>query len=1037
MNIIAHTSIETLASRLLEDVFSKENFAQSHAGSAKGIFLTGGNVLVCESRGLQEYLKKTCVDKYGIWTALSFKPLAGLLMQCAYNLSPKELKKDEQESIFNEKNLVWAIYKSLDGIEKTFSFACEIASMFFTYQIYRPEIIEKWNNKEPYAIENSDKNFEKNEEFQRNLWIKLKEDNKHEPDISQLYKLFAKSDKKVLPRQIFIFAPLSIAQVQLSALKYLSQAGCKVNLYLLQISKEYIGDTKSDKSVVYLRKKSWEENKIADEDRLYWDLGNRLIANLGRSAQVLYEQIGWDNLEYIDEYGSANSLLGKIQSNIINDNNEKTECKKDCSITFSNCFSPLREVEVLHDYILDLFAKNEKLTPADIAIVAPNIENYAGAIEIVFGRNNILPYKIADRDIKKYDKTLQLLNLLFSLTNGRYYEAPDIVALFEYSMFVQGKELESIDRERLAKWVKENAIRHGLENFAEKPQKPDYSFKSGFEQLAAGFFMISQTGFSDKKEYCYPDIEGNSARILGDFACFAETLRKFDEESQKEKSIRGWDEFFSENLQIFFGTDKTDFNEDKDNPYQKIISAWDSLKKEMLIGFNNNENMPINFAVLKVALPKKLEANAKSPYSLSGKISCSNLETVRAIPHKVICCVGMNGKEFPRQKQSKDINLMAKYKLGDKDIANEDRLMFLEIICNARENLYISWIGQDDKTADELEPSSVVVMLLKNLDEQYKIKANDLVTKHPLQPFSKKYFSETGAKTYDNRWINPVNSRFCNNAWKWELDNSEVEENEDINALFKALSDSPKYFLKDMCNIILPEDIELLESLEPFVIEEALDEWKLADLILRNDSRNEYMKEIEILKLRGDLPNGKFADRIIDSIAAVAEELKAKANNEKEGSFWIYPSSDKGKYRLKHWLYHLDLNKFETRNTKMFLKDIEPIELKGMPKEKAKEILDKLWKLKRELEKRMRPIFPDAAWKYLTEKEAKRMSEAKRKIFGREERDYAMTRYSKYAEMIIGDAESFEDLGIKEEAFAAYSESLFNEYNNYLKGDGK
>jgi len=1010
----AHTDIEILADQLLTDLFSEEPFAKS---SAKGGFLTGGKVLVCDSRGLQEYLQKKCVDKHGIWTALPFKPLPGLLMQCAYNLSPKALKKDEKESVFNESNLVWAIYKSLNGDEKTFSFASEIASLFATYQVYRQDIIEKWNKKESYAIEDTDENFKKNEEFQRNLWIKLKEENKHEMDVLQLYELFAKSDKKLLPKQIFIFAPQSIAQIQLSALKHLSQAGCKVNLYLLQISKEYIGDTKSDKLI--LRKKAWE-SKIADDKRLYWDLGNRLIANLGRSAQVLYEQIGWDNLEYIDKLINANSLLKKVQENIIGDCNEKTKCKKDDSITFSNCFSPLREVEVLRDYILDLFAKNKELTPADIAVVAPNIENYASAIEIVFGRDDILPYKIADRDVKKYDKTLQLLNLLFSLTNGRYYEAPDVVALFEYSMFAQDRELESDGRDRLAKWIMENAIRYGFESSAEKP---NYSFKSGFDQLTAGFFMISENEFSEKDEYCYPDIEGNAAKIFGDFACFEKALQKLDEESQKEKTIKGWDEFFSESLQTFFGTDKTDFNEDKDNPYQKIMSAWDSLKKEMLIGFSNNENMLIDFNVLKTALPKKLEINAKSPYSLSGKISFSNMETIRAIPHKIICCLGMNSKEFPRQKKSKDINLMIKYKLGDKDIANEDRLMFLETICSAKENLYVSWVGQDEKTADELEPSSVVITFLKNLEEQYEINAADLIAKHPLQPFSE-------AETYDNRWACSVNSGSGKSIWKWEIDNAEIKKTKDINTLYRILSDAPKYFLKDVCNIILPEDIELLENLEPFVIEEALDKWILADLIVRNENRDEYAKKNKISKLRGDLPNGKFAEKIIDNIAAEAEELKARAKNEKQGTFWIYPSSDKGKYRLKHWLYHLDLNlnKAENQNTKMFLKNTEPIELKGMPKEKAKEILDELWKLKENLEKRMQPIFPDAAWEYLINKEDKTMAAAKKRIFGRGEYDFAIARYSKYAQMIVGDAQSFEDLGIKEEDFINYSENLFKGY---------
>ena len=97
------------------------------------------------------------------------------------------------------------------------------------------------------------------------------------------------------------------------------------------------------------------------------------------------------------------TLLAKIQNDIINDNAETESYAADSSLVLNNCFSPLREIEVLCDYILDLFVKNRELTPADIAVISPNIETYASAIESVFGRHNI-PFKIADRDVKKTAK---------------------------------------------------------------------------------------------------------------------------------------------------------------------------------------------------------------------------------------------------------------------------------------------------------------------------------------------------------------------------------------------------------------------------------------------------------------------------------------------------------------------------------------------------------------------------------------------------------------------------------------------------------
>jgi len=1004
--------MEILANWLLKDLFSEEPFAKS---SAKGGFLTGGKVLVCESRGLQEYLKKTCVDKYGIWTALPFKPLAGLLMQCAYNLSPPDQKKDEKDNVYNPNNLVWAIYSLLPGAQQTFSLASEIASLFLAYQIYRPKLISSWTEGKAYKIQDATGNFAKNEEWQRELWGKLKE--KYGcGNISHLYEsikiaLENKAAKKdFLPKQIFVFAPLSIAPIQLEALTLLAKAGCKVNLYLHMISKEYIGDAKSDKSLA--------GNKIGD-------FNNRLIANLGRSAQVLYEQIGWENLEYIDELKKADSLLEKIQANIINDSNEATTCKKDRSLTLNSCFSPLREIEVLYDYLLDLFKKDKKneLKLSDIAVVAPDIEVYASAIETVFSRENRLPYKITDYDIKKYDKTVQLLNLLFSIIGTRY-EAPDVIALFEYSRFVQNRELSENERERLEKWVMENAIRHGLEKSGELP---NYSFESGFNQLAAGFFMISKDGFSEKKEYCYPDIEGNSAYILGDFIRFVKTLKEFEKRSKKEHKydIPSWDVFLKDNLQVFFGHEKTDFNEDKDTPYQKVTAAWDSLREEMKTGFGN-ENASINFPVLKSALLKKIESRAKRTYSLSGRISFSNIDTFRGVPLRVICCIGMNSKEFPPQVPSKDISLIAaKYEPGDSDAANESRLIFLETILCAKEALYISWIGQSEKTAEELEPSGVVVMLLKNLEEQYGNK--DLVAKHPLQPFSRKYFEEgfDVLNTYDNRWKKPEGKNDSKSIWEWVIE-SDDEEKRDIDALFRILSDAPKYFLRDVCKIELPKDVELPENMEPFVVEKGLDEWKLADMILNS-------RDMETAKLRGELPSGKFADKIIKLKTEQVNEMKKL--EEKGIKTFIKPSRDKGKYRLWHWLQHLEHNRAEKNaDTHMILLDKEgkkpaKHKLLKLQKKDAEAEINRLWGFADELKTKMQPIFPDVAWEYLLKKD---LNEAEKGIFG-DDYKRGIAEYSSYAEKILEGASSFEEIADMKENFKKYSEGLFENYGKYLE----
>jgi exodeoxyribonuclease V gamma subunit len=590
-------------------------------------------------------------------------------------------------------------------------------------------------------------------------------------------------------------------------------------------------------------------------------------------------------------------------------------------------------------------------------------------------------------------------------------------------MHVQERELYPMDSERLEKWVGENAIRHGFES---ADNAPNYSFKTGFQQLASGFFMIPENGFAENGDYCYPDIEGNSALVLGDFISFVKALQKLDEESRKEKSIEDWDNFFKEIFKVFFGADETDFYEDRDNPYQKIIGAWDSLKREMLLGFGNNKNMPVDFSVFKKALPGKLDANAGSSYYLSGKISCSNLETIRAVPHKVICCIGMNSKEFPRRARVKEMSLMQDYQRGDKDAANEDRLMFLETILGAKERLYISWVGQSEKTAEEMEPSSVIAMFLNNLKEQYGMDMDNFVTKHPLQPFSEKYFDKnTDLETYDNRWSN----RDCSenqdaDIWKWKIYKTEAEEKKTIDVLYRILSNAPKYFINEVCGISLPDDVTCLDNIEPFIVEKGLDEWVLADNILKNDNYGEIIK---ISKYRGELPSGKFAEKIIKRKTELVKEMQGLI--EQGIKTFIKPGKDKGKYRLWHWLQHLELNRNAGIVSDIILlnDDRKPkkIRLPELNKGFAENEMVNLWNLADRLKSGMQPVFPNAAWEYVNNKgnkngeftREKRLSNAWNKI----------EMYSRYDRMAIGDAESFKDLKIENE-FIECSNILFKNY---------
>ncbi|WP_163103843.1 exodeoxyribonuclease V subunit gamma, partial [Acinetobacter baumannii] len=71
------------------------------------------------------------------------------------------------------------------------------------------------------------------------------------------------------------------------------------------------------------------------------------------------------------------------------------------------------------------------------------------------------------------------------------------------------------------------------------------------------------------------------------------------------------------------------------------------------------------------------------------------LMPMRAIPFRLVCLLGMNDGDYPRQQSPLDFDLMRNdYRPGDRSRREDDRYLLLEALLSAREQLYVSWVGR-------------------------------------------------------------------------------------------------------------------------------------------------------------------------------------------------------------------------------------------------------------------------------------------------------------------------------------------------------
>ena len=118
---------------------------------------------------------------------------------------------------------------------------------------------------------------------------------------------------------------------------------------------------------------------------------------------------------------------------------------------------------------------------------------------------------------------------------------------------------------------------------------------------------------------------------------------------------------------------------------------------------------------------------------------------MRSLPFKVICLLGLNDGDFPRNTKAAVFDLIAKHPAkGDRARRDDDRYLFLEALISAREILYLSYIGRDIRKDEELAPSSLLGELIDTVAAMTGIGSRQLaenwIEQHPLQPFSHRYF---------------------------------------------------------------------------------------------------------------------------------------------------------------------------------------------------------------------------------------------------------------------------------------------------------
>ncbi len=922
MNVYTHYDLTSLAEKFAKDIKVRHENADYFAPE----------YLIVQTAGMKRWLALECAKQNSVFANVTSMMPRQFIKRLGFIL----LNEKETATMFDSGILTWTLFKiiskdlekntrELDDIRaylgakdiqmKLFSLCEKVADIMDQYMLYRSDWLKSWEQGERLFTENNA------EIWQSYLWRRIIEENAgtgiaNPVDLPAALidklKLLSDKEKELLPKRLSLFGMSLLPPEYYRVFSQLAKV-IDVSLYLQVPTIAFMGDTLSDKQV------QWRVNNIETFRKLGLEntyKENRLLRNFGITSKefmnlILDQDVPTElyDLESIVQKDSEHlSLLNRVQTDIIICKDTLYEPlpvpEDDWSIRLASCYTPLREVEVLHDLLLDCFSKDATLSPSDVLIVTPDIVAYSPYIAMVFEDAAVrcgthIPYSIADQSLSQDHLFLRFVEDCLHAATQRF-EASRIVPLFERSMQLQVNPLSANDRNELVKWCTNSGIRWGYDQqhrismgFTDSDA---FTFRKGVDRLIAGYVMDDDE-LLDSGLYPVVAAEGSNAELLGRFAEFIDSFAALVMNTGSSMPIDEWNGLVASMIRNIFGTG--DDTEETDSANGILHNIMMTMRERSVISGVGDQRIP--FPVYLRGIRGLLETSDAAKGFFTGAVTVAGMVPMRSIPFRIVAMLGMNRGLFPRQSRQPLFDLMTiKPRNGDRNLLHSDRYLFLESILSAKERLIMTWTGFEVDSGKVTPPSVLINEFIDHLNREYRAsdgtKSGESVTvQYPLQPFSQRYRSAKQEDQKLNTWNRSLfredkDKRFRDSLFQWK-NTRETAINDSIvngNTIIETLCDPISSFLQS-CGISSDAYDRFLEDSEPFTMT-GMSGWQTREAIGK-EIFDKDAAALSLLQENAVIPDGIGGEMMID-------EQRRKLKSRIELMQSIIPEPLFGKYRV-------------------------------------------------------------------------------------------------------------------------------------------
>ena len=555
------------------------------------------------------------------------------------------------------------------------------------------------------------------------------------------------------PERVSVFALPTMPPLQIALLRELGR-WIDVRMYVFNPCREYWTDILPVAQVDALALRGEAD---------YHAVGNPLLAEWGRQTQAqlhmlqeLTEGATGREASYFEASeaptwlaASQNAILDLTEWPILPDGAQ-------AGLEVHACHSLSRQLEVLHDRLLELFETDAQLRPADVMVAVPDLVGAAPLIDAVFGtavQQRRIPYRISGLPPSQANPAARtLLELLAA--HADEISASQVIEWLRVDAVAARYGIDAAELETAQQWFAAAGARRGLEPGV--PQGPGvplarHTLADALLRLYLGYTLPDA---AEPVAGWLPiqGADGAQADLLGRLSRCVDDLINFTRACESEATPVGWAELSRSVLATFFASE-LEFTDSLDT----LRDAIDRLAGMMDDGA---AGLDVPAAVWRAALASTLDDPARGGVPWGG-VTFSALTSLRGLPFKVICLLDLNDGKLPSLARADEFDLIAAFpKLGDRQRRDDERNLFLDALLAARERLLIFYTGRSIRDNAALPPAALVAELLDYLARaragetastaELHAARGALVTEHPLQSFAAQYaLQQDGLYTYD------------------------------------------------------------------------------------------------------------------------------------------------------------------------------------------------------------------------------------------------------------------------------------------------